>query len=80
VPKFYQQNKKKKKKQTSKLPIFSKRTGPLYYRQQHDNLTLRMKAFKVTKDQLVNTVVNIRKMTVNSRNILFGKQSGRHAE
>jgi len=37
-----------------------------------------MKAFKVTKDKSVSTVVTIRKIAVNSRNVLFGKQSGRH--
>jgi hypothetical protein len=68
------------KKANVKIATIFKSTGPLCYGQQDDKLALRMKAFKITKDELVSTVANIRKITVNSRSVLLSKRPGRHAE
>jgi hypothetical protein len=53
------------KKANVKIAAIFKSTGPLCYCQQHDSLTIGMKAFKVTMGRLISTIVPVRKRTAN---------------
>jgi hypothetical protein len=62
-----------KKKPNVEIAAIFKRVWPLCYCQQHENLILHIKDFKIPKEMLVRTIVTVGKMTP------FRKHFAQHA-